>query len=146
MATFNMFNQLVEDIAHGVHNFATSGGHTLKFALTAAASAPTATMAVVGDLTEISYTNLANSGNRVLSQSGSAQTSGTYKLSITDRNVTASGGSLATFRYVVLFNDSPTSPADPLICWYDYGGDVSLADGESLQLDFSDANGLFQIS
>jgi hypothetical protein len=37
----------------------------------------------------------------------------------------------------VLYNDDPTSPADPLIGWYDIGSDVTLASGETLTLDFT---------
>ena len=46
----------------------------------------------------------------------------------------------------MLYNDDPTSPADPLIGYLDYGADITLADGESLLLDFSAANGILQIS
>jgi hypothetical protein len=44
---------------------------------------------------------------------------------------------VATFRYVVLYNDDPTSPADPLIGWYDHGSDVTLATGETYTIDFT---------
>ena len=40
---------------------------------------------------------------------------------LNDVTFTAAGGSIGPFRYVVLYNDTPTSPADPLIGWYDYG-------------------------
>jgi len=50
---------------------------------------------------------------------------------------TASGGSIGPFRYVVLYNDTQTSPADPLIAWWDYGSAVTLADGESFVVDFA---------
>ena len=61
---------------------------------------------------EISYTNLSS---RTLANVTSTQTSGTYKLSADDKVLTASGGSVAAFRYVVIYNDTPTSPADPVI-------------------------------
>ena len=138
MATFNKFNATVEHIAEGVHNFQSD---TLTLALTN--TAPVATDSVLADLTEISYTNLSS---RVLTVSASAQSGGTYKLTISDIVLTASGGSVADFRYVVVYNDTPTSPADPLICWFDKGSTVSLADGETLTVDFDDANGLLQIA
>jgi hypothetical protein len=142
MAVFNKFNSFTEHLAEGVHNFSSDSTCTVTVALTAAANAPVATNSVLADLTQISYTNLSS---RVASVSGSSQTSGTYKLSLSDLVLTASGA-VATFRYVVLYNDDPTSPADPLIGWYDYGQDVTLANGETFTLNFDDSNGVLTIA
>lgn len=140
MATYNKFQQFVEDLAEKVHNL---GGDQLVVALTAAANAPVATNTILGNLTQISYTNLST---RNITTSTSAQASGTYKLVLADLVLTASGGSVATFRYVVIYNDTPTSPADPLIAWYDYGSDVTLANGETFTIDFDGTNGFLQIA
>jgi hypothetical protein len=43
---------------------------------------------------------------------------------------------VATFRYVDVYDDTVTSPADPLVCWFDYAGDVTLADGETFTIDW----------
>lgn len=137
MATFNAFHQTVEDLMHGVHDLESD---TLTIALCATANAPVAGNSVLGDLTEISYTNCSS---RVITTSSSGQTSGTYKLILTDLVLTATGGAIAAFQYIVVYNDTPSSPADPLICWYDYGSSLTLNDGESLTIDFDGANGLF---
>jgi len=129
MATYNKFNAFVEHMPEKVHNLSAD---TLTLALTAAANAPVATNSVLADLTQIAYTNLSA---RVLTVSSSSQTSGTYSLVVSDLVLTASGGAVATFRYVVAYNDTPTSPADPLISWWDYGGNVTLADGETFTFD-----------
>jgi len=136
MATFNKFNAFVEHLAEGVHNLQTGA---LTIALTN--TAPTAANSVLADITQISYTNLSS---RVLTVGTSAQTSGVYKLTINDLVLTASGA-VATFRYVVIYNDTPTSPADPLIGWYDYGTALTLASGETLTIDFDDANGVLTL-
>lgn len=140
MATYNKIQQFVEDLAEKVHNL---GADQLVVALTAAANAPVATNTVLANLTQISYTNLSS---RNITTSTSAQTTGTYKLVLADLVLTASGGAVATFRYVVIYNDTPTSPADPLIAWYDYGSDVTLLNGESLTIDFDATNGFLQIA
>lgn len=139
MPSFNKFNQFVEDLAKGVHNLGTSG-NALKVALTN--SAPAAANAVLADITEISYTNCSS---RALTISASAQSSGTYKLTITDLVLTASGGTVGPFRYVVLYNDTPTSPAKPLIGYYDYGSSITLNSGETLTVDFDGTNGVLTL-
>jgi len=138
MAVFNKFNSFVEALSEKVHNL---GSDTLTVALTASANAPVATNTQLSNLTQISYTNLSS---RVLTTSSSSQTSGTYKLVIADLTLTASGGAVAPFRYVVIYNDTATN--DELIGWFDYGSDLTLANGESLTLDFDATNGLLQLA
>lgn len=130
MAAYNKFHAFVEHRNEGVHNLETG---TLTVALCAAANAPVATNSILANLTQISYTNLSA---RTLTVSSSSQTSGTYSLVVADKVLTASGGSVGPFRYAVIYNDTPTSPADPLICWFDYGSDITLADTETFTLDF----------
>lgn len=138
MATFNKFNAFTEHVAEGVHNL---GANQLVIALTN--TAPVAGNSVLADLTQISYTNLSS---RNVTTSASAQTSGVYKLTLADLTLTASGGSVGPFRYVVLYNDTPTSPADPLIGWYDYGSALTLADGETFTVDFDGAAGVLTLT
>ncbi len=138
MASFTKFYCLVEDLAEKKHNL---GSDTLTVALCAAANAPVLTNTVLANLTQISYTNLSS---RVLSTVSSSQTTGTYKLVVSDLTLTASGGAVAAFRYICIYNETATN--DELIGYYDYGSDLTLADGESLTLDFNLTNGLLQIS
>lgn len=133
MASYNKFQQFVENLAKGVHNFTADANCTVTVALCAAANAPVATNAVLADLTQISYTNLSS---RVVTGITAEHTTGTVTFTANDLVLTASG-SVATFRYVVLYDDDPTSPADPLICWYDYGSDITLASGETFTIDFT---------
>jgi hypothetical protein len=134
MASATKFHQFKEDLCKGVHNFTDDTTCTLTVALCAAANAPVATNSVLADLTQISYTNLSA---RVITGVSCDQTTGTVSLTATDLVLTASGGAVATFRYVVLYNDDPTSPADPLIQFYDHGSDVTLASGETYTIDFT---------
>jgi hypothetical protein len=146
MATFNKLNGFVEHLAHGVHNL---GTNQLVIALSNTApgsegTPPTgaASTCVLANVTQVTYTNLSS---RNITTSASAQTSGTYKLTLDDLTLTASGGSVGPFRYVYVYNDTPSSPTDPLICWYDYGSSITLASGESLLVDFDGTNGLLDI-
>ncbi len=134
MASYNKFQQFVENLSKGVHNFTSDSTCTVTVALCAAANAPVATNSVLADLTQISYTNLSS---RVVTGITAEHTTGTVTFTCNDLTLTASGGAVATFRYIVLYDDDPTSPADPLIAWYDYGSNLTLAAGESLTLDFT---------
>lgn len=138
MATFNKFNSFVEALAEKVHNL---GSDQLVVALTAAANAPVASNTVLANLTQISYTNCSS---RNITTSTSSQTSGTYRLILTDLVLTASGGSIAAFRYVVIYND--TASNDELIGWYDYGSDQTVASGETFTIDFDGTNGLLSLA
>lgn len=137
MATFNKFNQFAEDVYEKVHNVQSD---TLKVLLTN--TAPVATNAVKADLTEISAGNGYSAGGTAATVTSSAQTSGTEKLVLADVVFTASGGSIGPFRYAVLYNDTPTSPADPLIAWWDYGSSITLASGETFTVDFDPTTGV----
>jgi hypothetical protein len=72
------------------------------------------------------------------------ETSGTAKVTIADEVFTASGA-VGPFRYTPIYNDTATSPADALVCWYDYGSSISLATSESFTWDFDGTNGLWQL-
>ncbi|MGE0154811.1 MAG: hypothetical protein AB7R90_19495 [Reyranellaceae bacterium] len=137
MADFNMFDAFPEHLFEKVHDFSAD---SFALFLCAAANAPVAGNSVLADLTEISYTNASS---RALTVSTSAQTSGVYKWVVADKVITASGA-VGPFRYVGIYNDTPTSPADPLIGWYDYGSEITLADTETLTVNFDDAEGVLQ--
>lgn len=136
MATFNKFNAFVEAMAEKKHNL---GSDTLTWALTN--TAPSAANSVLADITQISYTNCSA---RVPTITSSAQVSGTYKLVLADLVLTASGGSVGPFRYVVLFNDTATN--DELIGYYDYGSSITLADTETFTIDADPTNGVLQVA
>ena len=141
MATYVKFQPFVENLAEKVHNL---GADTLKVMLTN--TAPNATDATFSQLTEISAGNGYTAGGTAASISSSAQTSGTYKLVLADVVFTASGGSIGPFRYAVLYNDTPTSPADPLIAYWDYGSSITLATGETFTVDFDSGSGVLTLA
>ena len=140
MATFNKFQAWTEHVTEGVHDHSAD---TLKVMLTN--TAPVATNSVKADLTEISAGNGYIAGGTQATVSSSAQTTGTYKLVLADVVFTASDGTIGPFRYAVLYNDTPTSPADPLIGWWDYGSARTLQSGESFTVDFNASTGVFTL-
>lgn len=129
MATFNKFETFIGDVGLKVHNLNTD---TLKCYLTNATPSASAD-AVKTDLAEIAAGNGYTAGGDDVTNTYS-ETAGVGTLAGTDIVVTASGGAIADFRYVVLYND--TAASDNLIAWWDYGSTLTLNDGDSLTIDF----------
>lgn len=137
MATFTKFYCFSEDLAEKVHNL---GSDQLAVALCASANAPSLSNTVLANLTQISYTNLSS---RNITTVSSSQTSGNYKLILSDLTLSASGGDAAAFRYISIYNS--TAASGNLIGLIDYGSDITLHSGESITLDFDGSAGAIAI-
>ena len=131
MAAYNKFNDFSEQLANGVQNFATD---VYKVALSN--TAPVATNTILSNITQISAGNGYTSGGSTTTIT-LAEVTGTTTVSGTQVVFTASGGSIGPFRYIVLYNDTTTSPSKPLVAWWDYGSSLTLADGETFTVKFS---------
>jgi hypothetical protein len=140
MATYQKFNDFTEQTLKSVHNFSS---HVFKAVFSN--SAPSAANTVLADITQISASGGYTTGGFTVTLSLS-ETSGVAKVVLTDQTFTASGGSVGPFRYVVIYNDSATSPVDALVCFFDYGSSVTLADTETFTLDGDATNGLFTLT
>jgi hypothetical protein len=144
MATFTFFDEFKKYIGDGTIDLDT---HTFKIALTN--SAPTTgTNTVLADITQISGVNGYTTGGNTLGTVTWAETgagTGIWQFTSADSVWTASGGSIGPFRYVVLYDDTPTSPADPLIGLLDYGSNVTVTTGNTFTVDVG-ANGWFRLS
>jgi hypothetical protein len=137
VATFVKYDQFSEDLAQKVHDLfgtAGSGADTLKVLLS---NTPpnTSTHAVRADVTELGAGNGYSSGGAAATNVGT-RSGGTVTVAGTDIVWTASGGTIGPFRYAELYNDTPTSPADPLIGYWDYGASITLQIGETFTVDF----------
>lgn len=132
MAAFTKFQDFAEQLGKGVHQLH-AAGHTLKIYLSNAAP-NVATHTVKADIAEISTGN--GYTGPVDTQNDYTETGGTGSCTGVDVTITASGGSVGPFRYVILYNDTPTSPADPLIGYWDYGSSITLNDTEPFLVDF----------
>lgn len=150
MATGAKIADFIEDIAEKVHNLSSD---SIRIALSntapaSEASNPTATgNGVLANVTQISYTNYSDdlTVDRVMEGITSNEAGGTYTFDANNIVITASGGSLATFRYVYVYNDTPVAPADPLIAVWDHGSAITLADTESATITWN-ASGLITVA
>ena len=97
---------------------------------------------ILANVTQVAYTYCSA---RALTLATSAQTAGTYTVGFNGLTLTASGGDVGPFRYVYIYDDTPSSPADPLVCYFDYGSSITLATGETLVITL-DVSGLFTLA
>ncbi len=152
MATFNKVNDAVLNMME-VIDF---DNDTFMIALSntapgSEASDPSADgNGVIANVTQIAYTNYSDdlTADRTLTSGSTThgQTSGTFTFDYTaDITITASGGALPDFRYIYLYSDTPTSPADPIVCYWDHGSTISLGDGDSATLQIN-ASGIFTLT
>jgi hypothetical protein len=133
-STFTFYQDFKEQLGKGIHDLST---HDIKVALTN--SAPNvATHTVLADITQLStgggYTGGAG-GGLALSGKSYTETGGTGTFIATDLVITASGGSIGPFQYAVFYNN--TAASDNLIGYLNYGSALTLADTETLTLDFT---------
>jgi hypothetical protein len=131
LAAFTKFEAFSEHLSEKVHNLDTD---TLKVLLSN--DAPSAANdAVKADLTsELGTGNGYTAGGEDV-QNATSRSGGTTSITGVDIVWTASGGTIGPFRYAVLYNDTPASPADPLIGWWDYGSAITLNAGETFTVD-----------
>jgi len=142
MASFNKFQAFVEAVAEKKHDL---GADTFYVQLMN--SAPDA----AADAVETDLPADLGSGNGYTAGGvscgtavSSAQSAGVYKLTIADKVITASGGTIGPFRYVVLLNNSAANKE--LIGWWDYGSSITLNDGETFTVDFDGSAGVLTIT
>jgi hypothetical protein len=149
MATFKLFHEFGNQLGLGGHNLNTS---TFRVALCPAASAPVqATGAVLADITQIAagngYTTVADGVGATVAMAWAETGAGTgiwqWGTSSSDVTFTASGGSITTFRYAVIVDD--TSSSNKLVGFLDYGSDVTVTVGNTFTID-SGASGFFQFT
>lgn len=138
MASYVKYNQFVEDLLQKVHDLfgtAGSGADVLKVMLSNAAP-NTATHVIRSDFTELSTANGYTSGGQSTANVGTRSTT-TVTVNGTNVTWTASGGAIGPFQYIGLYNDTPTSPADPLVAYWDYGSALTLNDADSFTVKFN---------
>lgn len=132
MASYVKYESFIEHLSNKIIDWFGTGD-TFKAAL--ASDAPTASSdATVSDITQVANGNGYTTGGED-TQNDSTRTGGTVTETAVDIVWTASG-SMGPFRYVVRYDDTPSSPADPLINYWDYGSNVTLAASETFTLDF----------
>jgi hypothetical protein len=128
MAAFQKFNCFVANLADALHNMNTGTSQVYKVYLTN--TTPVAANTVYNTPADLSTANGYTAGGTTIGTITGSQTSGTFSFSGgTNPSWTASGGSIGPFEYAVLYNS--TASGNPLIGWWDYGGAITLTNGNT---------------
>lgn len=135
MTAYTKINSFVENLAKKLIDLSGAG---ITIALTN--TAHNAAWDELADLTQVSYTNLST---RVVTVTSCVQTSGTLKLILADKTLTATGA-VGPFQYIYLYDD--VSTGDKLIGYYDLGTPVTMADGDTYIANFDDSAGVITIT
>jgi len=142
LATFVLADDFGEDLGLGVHTLST-GASTAVLSNTAINQT---TVSVLGDITQIANGNGYTTGGQALDSLSWAETSagsGVWRFTTADEVFTASGGSIATFRYIGVYNN--TAALDQVIGYLDYGSAVDVTVGNTFTIDLG-ANGWFELT
>lgn len=154
-SSFVKFNQFVADCANKVHNLSLDACYILL-----TNTAPNAADTVVDTTTspctikstsnavECAAGNGYTKGGNAATVVSSTQSGGVYKLVLSSPTTwTATGGSLATLRYAVLYNSTAgTAATRPVIGYWDYGSSITPAVGETFQASLDGTNGVLQLT
>ena len=100
---------------------------------------------VLANVTQISYANYSDTltADRRLEGTAGTSTGGVYKFDAENFTITASGGAIAGWRYLYVFDD--TLASDPLVAVFDYGSTLTLASGDSAAININ-AAGVFTVT
>lgn len=138
MASWSKFQDMRERLGKAEIDF---NSDAFKVALSN--TAPNlATQSLLADITEITAGNGYVAGGVTLANKSWVETGGIGVLDADDVVIVASGGAIAPFRYVNLYDDTATGK--PLIQVGDLGEVISLSDGEQYTLQWG-AQGLLRL-
>ena len=145
-ASITIYNSFRKYLGDGTIDLDT---HVFKVMLCASSYTPSATAHTVkADVTgELSTALGYTAGGATLGTVSWTQATATVTWAAVATQWTASGGSL-TARYAVIYDDTPTSPADPLVAYIlldTTPADVTVTDPDTLSLTW-DASGILALA
>ena len=143
MTAGTKFQSFVTEMAAGTHAACLGADtDTLKVVLTNTGPDAAADAVLVDLPAQCTGTGYTAGGDDVTN--AFTDSAGTITVDGTNIVWTAGAGGITAFRYTTLYNDTPSSPADPLIAYWDYGSSVILAEGETFT--FNIVTNLFTIA
>jgi hypothetical protein len=142
MPGFTFFHEFGSNLGNGTIDL---DSHAFKWALSNTAPVP-ATGTVLADIVQLAAGNGYPAGGVTVPSVTWAETaanSGIWRFGAGDSVITAAGGSIGPFRYLVLYDDTPAG--DPLVGFLDYGSSITLTDGNTFTVDVT-PTGIFTLT
>lgn len=131
MASFNTFDSFPKEVADGSHaNIFNGDTGTVKAYLTNA-TPDAAADEVKADLAEIATEN--GYDGPIDMENSASQTGAIITVTIQDKVIEATGGTVGPFSAVVFYNED--TEGDMLIGWYETDEPITLQDGEKFTID-----------
>jgi hypothetical protein len=143
MATLTLFDEFMRHLGEAKINLSTDAFRAILTNVAPDKAANT----IKTDITEIAAGNGYVATGVALAGVSWAETgagTGIWRFTATDISWTAAGGSIATHRYLVIYDDTPAAPLDPLVGYVDRGSTDIIADGNTRTWDIG-ASGLFEV-
>ena len=131
MATFTRNNDFAKHLANKIFDLDTD---VIRWVLSN--TAPTvSTTFLLSDVTQIAtgggYTQMTDGAGGILA-TFSALTQSTAAANVaTTGNVFTATGAVGPFRYIILVDDTPTSPLNPVLGWLDHGTAITMANTDT---------------
>lgn len=143
MATFTMFHEFGRYLQDGTIDLDT---HVFKLYLSNA-TPNQATHTVKADLAGITQQNGYAEVTLTASLAETGAGTGIWRFSNNaDVLITATTGSFGPFRYILIYDDTPVAPADPLVGYWDIGIATTITPGNSLEIDLDISNSIFTLT
>lgn len=141
MATWTENDVFSEDMANKIHDL---NSDTFRLALSNTAP-------VLGTTFLLSNVTQIANGNGYTTAADGAGMATTLSFSRTGQTTTVSGtqavwtatGAVGPFRYVIWWNDTPTTPLNPVMGWIDHGSSITMANTDTYTVP---AGALFTIN
>ena len=139
-----MYNSAREYIGDGVIDLDT---HTFKILLTSNSYTPSAAHSTLSNITnQVANGNGYTTGGATLTSVTWGHSGTTATWDAANVSWTATGGSIGPIRIAVIYDDTPTSPADPLVCYCILdSADITVSNGSTFTIAFN-ASGILTLS
>jgi hypothetical protein len=128
---------LSEDIANKIHDF---NSDTFRWVLSNTAPVLGSTF-LLSNVTQISsgngYTQMTDGANGITATVGFSRSGQTTTVATSNAPVVTATGVIGPFQYLILINDTPTSPLNPVVGWVTLTSAITMANTDTFTIPAS---------